>query len=115
MYISREKKHTEKLANFKGGEGYFNIAHITSKEYLNNHGTLFVDGKLEPGNSVGNHKHEGTMEICYFLSGTGIVNDNGVIHHIKEGDVQICLPNEQHEIINDGQETLRYIALVLCE
>ena len=68
---------------------------------------------IEPGNSIGEHKHEGDNEIFYFLSGKGQYNDNGTIVEVGPGDTTVCNDGEMHGLVNIGDEPLKLIALIL--
>ena len=76
-------------------------------------GRLFNRMILAPGNSIGEHKHEGDNEIFYFLSGTGEYNDNGTIVQVGPGDTTICNDGELHGLVNTGDVPLEFIALIL--
>jgi len=115
MFRLKEDRNNQVIPNMKGGNGEFRLEHIISgNEELGMKGRLFAKGTLPPGSSVGMHKHEGDMEICYFLSGTGLVKDeeDGKFQ-VKAGDVNICFDGKSHEIINNGDEDLVYTVLVL--
>lgn len=84
-----------------------------SVEELYGKGRLFNLMVVEPGNSIGEHKHEGDNEIFYFLSGTGTYNDNGTIVTVEPGDTTICSDGEMHGLVNTGDVPLEFIALIL--
>ena len=76
-------------------------------------GRLFNRMILAPGNSIGEHVHEGDNEIFYFLAGTGTYNDNGTIVEVAAGDTAICNEGELHGLVNTGDVPLEFIALIL--
>ena len=97
-----------------GGAGEFKVETILTPEQMGKAGRLFVRGTLESGHSVGMHAHTGDMEVCYFLSGTGIVREeNGVETRVQPGDCNIVPSGHAHEIINTGKDALVYLAVVL--
>lgn len=97
-----------------GGEGRFVVQNILLPEQMHGKGRLFARGTLAPGHSVGYHVHSGDMEVCYFLSGTGIVTDqDGNKTAVCAGDCNIVETGEGHEIVNTGNTELVYIALIL--
>lgn len=97
-----------------GGKGQFVVENILNPDEMHDHGRLFARGTLAPGHSVGYHVHIRDIEICYFLSGTGIVVDeNGCRTRVNPGDCNIVEVGHGHEVINDGTEPLTYIALIL--
>lgn len=97
-----------------GGKGCFVVENLLEAEEMQGKGRLFARGTLAPGHSVGYHVHTKDMEVCYFLSGTGIVkNGEGEEAFVRAGDCNIVMPDHGHEIINTGEENLVYIALIL--
>ena len=84
-----------------------------SVDELYGKGRLFNRMIIQPGNSIGEHKHEGDNEIFYFLSGTGTYNDNGTIVEVGPGDVTVCNDGELHGLKNTGNVPLEFIALIL--
>ncbi len=78
-------------------------------------GRMFNLMTLVPGNSIGEHKHEGDNEIFYFLSGTGEYNDNGIVVQVGAGDVAVCNSGEKHSLKNTGSGNLTFIALILYD
>lgn len=64
--------------------------------------------------SVGLHTHTANMEVCYVLSGSGLVEDaQAGCTRLTPGDTHICLPGDTHKIVNDGTVPLVYLAAVL--
>ena len=86
---------------------------LNGAEELYGKGRLFNHMILAPGNSIGEHTHEGDNEIYYILSGTGTYNDNGTYMKIGPGDTTVCNDGELHGLVNDGDEPIELIALIL--
>ena len=60
------------------------------------------------------HTHIANMEVCYILSGSGLVEDAQAGRtRLNPGDTHICLPGDAHKILNDGTVPLVYLAVVL--
>ena len=60
------------------------------------------------------HTHTANMEVCYILSGSGLVEDAQAGRtSLNPGDTHICLPSDAHKILNDGTVPLVYLAVVL--
>lgn len=95
------------------GEGEFVAETILSKEDMGQAGRLFVRGTLKSGHSVGMHAHQGDMEICYFLSGHGLVLEPDGETPVTAGDVNVVPSGASHEIRNVGKEDLVYLAVVI--
>ena len=110
------KKADQKVESkcIRGGIGEVEMHKICeSDEELIGKGRLFNRMVVAPGNSIGEHKHEGDNEIFYFLSGTGEYNDNGNVVEVGPGDTTICRDGESHALVNTGDEPLEFIALIL--
>lgn len=114
MLRMQQEYETQIIPNMKGGQGSFCLEHILRAEEFCGKGRLFARAVLQPGCSVGMHRHSGDMEVCYFLSGMGIVvQENGLRIEVRPGDANIVMDGESHEIRNEGEEDLIYIALIL--
>lgn len=95
------------IPQFKGGE----------KE---THAMMFADdnnrilnGKLEPGASIGLHRHEGSSEIIYIIAGNGCILENdGVTRPLAAGMCHYCAEGEEHSLINNSDEDLIFFAVV---
>lgn len=76
-----------------------------SYEWLN----LYQLGDLscKGGYEVGRHVQP-CYEISYITSGKGDFYTNGVKYPVTQGDIYINLPGEEHNIIADKEEPLRY-------
>lgn len=69
---------------------------------------------LEPGGSVGDHRHEGESEIYRIISGKGLYNDNGLETEVKAGDVTVCYAGQTHGMKNSGQQALVFDAIIVA-
>ena len=102
------------VEHMMGGEGSFVIEDILAAGELHGKGRLFARGTLGPGHSVGMHTHTKDMEICFFLSGKGVVEDEtGACTPVEAGDCNITDAGHSHSITNAGTEPLKYLAVVL--
>lgn len=114
MIRRKEEMSVDIRKSMMGGMGQFIVENILNPDEMQGHGRLFARGTLAPGDSVGFHLHIHDMEVCYFLSGSGIVVDEtGCQSTVHPGDCNIVSPHHGHEIINNGSEPLCYIALIL--
>ena len=110
------KKEDQKVVFkcIRGGKGEGEQHQICeSVEELYGKGRLFNLMIVEPGNSIGEHTHEGDNEIFYFLEGTCEYNDNGTVVQLGPGDTAICNSGEMHGLVNTGNVPLKFIALIL--
>ena len=86
---------------------------LNSVDEMYGKGRMFNHMILAPGNSIGEHTHEGDNEIFYFLKGSGMYNDNGTFVRVHPGDTAVCSSGEKHSLVNDGEVPLEFIALIL--
>lgn len=113
MILKKDLKRTEIKNNMREGKGDIAITHITGSEILGKNCRLFAEIVVKPGDSIGNHQHNGEQEIFYFLRGNGIVTDNGETIEIGPGDVMVTPDKSSHSVKNTGNEDLVFIGLIL--
>lgn len=112
--VRTKNEQTVEFKCIRGGNGEAEMHKIlNSVDELYGKGRMFNHMILAPGNSIGEHRHEGDNEIFYFLKGSGLYNDNGNKVRVNPGDTAICSSGEVHSLNNDGEEPLEFIALIL--
>lgn len=94
------------VPNFKGGEGMY-IRRLYSDGKVK-----IMMGKLRPGHSIGLHRHEGSSEVFYILSGEGTCLYEGEQEILRPGDVHYCPMGKEHTLMNKGSEDLMFFAVV---
>lgn len=68
---------------------------------------------LTSGKSVGKHSTENFEELIVVLEGRGQVRINGQKPlGIKSGVAVYCPPETEHNVVNTGSESLRYLYIV---
>ena len=75
LVTDRKTDYFEKRA---GGTGTTIMEHIIDESVYGGKIAAYARVILKPGCSLGYHKHEGTSETLYILSGTAEYNDNGL-------------------------------------
>ncbi len=99
----------EEIANpqFKGGEG------DTMFRTFNDGQNKIMRGRLDPGCSIGYHKHETNSEIIYILSGEArCLYDDGE-EFLVPGQCHYCPVGHAHSLINASDaESLIFFAIV---
>lgn len=106
MIINLKELKETVIPNFRGGEKETK-AHMFVDDM-----NKIMYGQLEPGASIGRHKHQTSSEIVYFLQGTGRVEYDEVKEVVSSGTCHYCPKGHEHSIINDGTETLIFFAVV---
>jgi quercetin dioxygenase-like cupin family protein len=67
--------------------------------------------EVEPGGHTPHHQHDYEHEIL-ILAGQGTARSPEGDRPFKAGDVIWVPPNETHQFINSGPETLKFICLI---
>ena len=62
--------------------------------------------ELDPGASVGYHKHAGTEEVYFIMTGKGLYTEEGEECSALPGDVFLCREGRSHGILNTGEVKL---------
>jgi quercetin dioxygenase-like cupin family protein len=114
MIISKGDMKLEQREEMRGGTGAVSILHLADGDKLSG-ARLFSEVSLEKGCSIGSHTHTGETEYYYILSGKGTVAEDGGIKQVLPGDLVVTGNGESHSIRNSGEETLRFIALILLD
>ncbi len=113
MIIRTGELGREVVPNRFGGKGEVKITRIIEKDAFHGKGRVFAHNIIEPGSSVGLHRHQGDFEVYYILRGRGTINDDGVLSEVGPGDVIYTDDGQSHSLENTGDTTLEVIALVL--
>lgn len=106
MIICFEQLTQQTIPNFKGGEKEFRTRMFSDEA------VKIMRASLEPGASIGYHKHETNCEIIFMLKGTGVVlfeDDKEVLH---AGECHYCPKGHSHSLRNESEETIEFYAIV---
>ena len=106
MIIKFDEIEKKELQAFHGGEGAL-IAYMFADEK-----NKILRGKLVPGASIGEHRHENTSEIIFILQGRGRIVCEGKEEDVFVGDCHYCPKGSTHAFENVGEEDLIFYAVV---
>jgi len=68
---------------------------------------------LQPGDSIGYHKHINNEDTYIIVSGQGVFKDrDGKDYPVKAGDVTIVRKGESHGLVNTGKEPLVFVDVI---
>jgi len=67
--------------------------------------------EMEPKGHSPFHSHPWEHEV-FILEGEGLVVSDEGEERFKAGDVIFILPNEKHQLKNDGEKTVKFLCLV---
>ncbi len=113
MIRRKEEMKTYDRPQMKGGSGKAVLTDLLDASEMFGKGRLFSTITLQPGDSIGGHTHEKEAEIFYILEGEALAVDNGQEVKLKPGDLLYTGDGDSHSIANCGQQTLRFVALIL--
>ena len=106
MIIDFKTLPFEEIPHFKDGEGNLRVQMYWDGT------TRIMHGILEPGSSIGLHKHEGTCEMLFVLSGEGTLLEESKQKLICAGQCTYCPEGYEHSLINNGTQNLEFYAAV---
>lgn len=96
-----------------GGKKQARVYHIVDKEKLGGVGRMYARVVLEPGASVGWHKHSGETEPYYILKGhADFIDNDGTKTKVGPGDICTIEDNQFHSIENNYDEDMEMMALI---
>lgn len=106
MILNFKEMEEKRLPEFRGGAGD-TIAKLWTDEL----GKIMY-GRLEPGSSIGLHRHETNSEIIYILRGEAdFLYDEGT-EKTSAGGCHYCPKGHAHSMINRGGEDLVFFAVI---
>jgi len=112
MVIRRDEMKIESKERFRDGEGIVQLRHLLDGSEQKN-ARLFAEITLDPGCSIGYHKHESETEYYFIISGTGIVNDDGKEVEVTQGDSVVTGNGASHSVKNTGSVPLVFHAVIV--
>lgn len=95
-----------------GGKGTAEVLSVIDPSVFQGQNQMLARVVLQPGCSIGCHRHSGNSEVYYILSGAGSYSDNGTVLPVNAGDTTFCSDGESHSMENTGNEPLVFIALI---
>lgn len=113
MIRTKDQMKTYERPEMKGGTGKAVLTDLIDASEMMDKGRLFSTITLEPGCSIGEHRHEGEAEIFYILEGDAVAVDNGKQVQLHPGDLLYTGDGDSHSIRNAGDTALRFVALIL--
>ena len=103
----------EERFEMRGGSGSVRIEHLfePASELLAPT-RLCARLHLEPGSSIGFHRHEKEEELFVIVRGTAEIDDNGTVSRVTAGDAVLTGNGAGHAVKNIGSEPLEIIAVI---
>ncbi len=67
---------------------------------------------VDPGFSSNEHAHDGQEEAFYCIAGKGKIRVGGEAVPVEPGDLVYVPPGIAHQLVNDGREIFKVVAVV---
>lgn len=103
---------SEVRENMRGGKGIVRLEHYWSKGEMQPRMRLCARLVIEPGASIGTHRHEQEEEVYIVVRGRGRLSDGAETTEIGPGDTVLTGHGGEHAIENIGAEPLEIIAVI---
>ena len=113
MLRTAQERVSEFREAMRGGEGTIEIKNLFQPGDLRGKARLVAEIKIPVGGSIGFHRHEQEEEIYYFISGRGMVDDQGTKYQVGSGDALLTGNGDGHSVANIGAEPLVFMAVIL--
>lgn len=99
LKASEQGEKKEKLGGSGAGTAYKFAADIPDQQGAF---TMAARLELEPGASIGYHKHAVNEEVYVIISGEGVYCEENKEEPAKAGDVFLCRMGNSHSLRNTG-------------
>ncbi|MCQ2566749.1 MAG: cupin domain-containing protein [Clostridia bacterium] len=106
MLINFSEMEPKTIQAFKGGE-----REVQTCMFKDENGKI-ARFSLEPGASIGFHLHDTSSEMIYVISGSGKALFDASEEALLPGICHYCPKGHSHSVINSGNETLTFFAVV---
>ena len=112
MIIRAEDRKQTLSEHLRGGDGT-----VDKRDYLPErmpeNAKMFAEIRLEPGCSIGLHKHTDEYEVFFFQEGEIVLNDGGEEKVMRPGDFSLCPDGGTHGIANRTDKRAAVYAAII--
>ena len=113
MILNRDTRKAKRITDCHEGKGVLWCTEILADYAKKDSGFKYIhENYLEPGASIGEHRHESDEEIYVILSGQGIMKIDGNDQAVGPGDVCLTRAGHSHDLTNGAQGLMHF--LVIC-
>ena len=112
MVFKKADMPTEHRSAWRGGEGAPKITYICPG-CKPDHWRFVGLMEFAPGESIGDHVHQGETELYYIVEGEGTVTENGEPVVVTAGDSVLTGNGAGHSIKNTGAGKLSVLAVIV--
>ena len=112
MILRKTSDNLKRFENCHDGAGALWCSELLADYARREAGFAFIhDNVIEPGASIGEHRHDGEEEIYVILSGRGTMRIDGVDTPVAEGDVCLTRSGHSHSLVNGGESPMRLLVI----
>lgn len=106
MVIDFKNMETKTIENFMGGKKEIKA------NIFNDVNNKILFGHIEPGASIGLHRHTTSSEIIFILLGEATIIYDEIIEKVSEGMAHYCPLGHEHSLINNSLKPITFLAIV---
>lgn len=101
MLIERSGRQPKRIVDCHHGKGILWCTEMLADYRKKAAGFKYIhENHLEPGATIGEHKHEDDEEIYVILSGRGVMRIDGVDREVGQGDICLTRAGHSHDLRN---------------
>lgn len=88
------------------------IRHLAAPWNVGTKNVWVGTSSVDPGFTSNEHAHGDQEELFYCVSGSGRIRVDGEEARVAPGDLVYAPPGSRHQLINDGKEVFKVLAVV---
>ncbi len=112
MLIERSSRTAKRIVDCHHGKGVLWCAEMLADYSKKGAGFKYIhDNHLEPGASIGEHKHEDDEEIYVVLYGRGVMKIDGVATNMGPGDICLTRAGHSHDLTNSLEGPMHFLVI----
>jgi uncharacterized cupin superfamily protein len=112
MIIRKSEIHPKKIVDCHEGRGILWCTEMLTDYKKKTSGFKYIhDNTLEPGASIGEHKHKEDEEIYVILYGSGAMRVDGKKEKVSPGDICITRSGHSHDLTNTGTTPMHFLVI----
>ena len=112
MIIRKIDAKTRELTNCHDGRGVLHCTEMLTDYRKPGAGFTFIhDNIIEPGASIGEHRHDTNEETYIILEGHGTMKVDGVDQTVGPGDICITRSGHRHALTNSADGPMHMLVV----
>jgi len=102
------------VEGFMGGEGTVYYRRIWDDPQFGTNWLFVNHYVVEPGATIGYHRHDYIEEVYYILEGSCRMTIDGVTKDVRKGDVGSCILHGAHGLWNNSKEDVEVLSIAVA-